>query len=454
MGAGASFAYLESSRSSRFQYPETNVASEVEMKGTSRFADILTKATVAGHASRAARVLSAFAMLAMAPASADQVFGPAADFAKSGKTIHQIELERHRDQVALPFRDRLGLKAYRRDLMPTGSPQVSREVLGFLPYWVSDGNLRWDLLTTLAYFAVEAKSDGSIGSTHGWPDLDLVSAAHANGVRVVLVVTNFSESGISSILGSSANRGRLISNLYSLVNQGGADGVNIDFEGVSKSVKANLVTFMKELTAYFEARMAAPHITIDTPAVDWSGAFDYDELAMASDGLMIMGYGYHWSGSTYSGPVAPLQGWGTYNLKWTISDYMQWGGSQNRDKFVLGLPWYGYKWATEDALPKSPTEASGSSVTYAGAKSGAAAYGRLWDEEGLTPWYTYRSGTQDYQVWYDDAESNGWKYQEVNNQDLGGIGIWALGYEGSSADLWNPIETYFGDPATSTVTAR
>ena len=57
------------------------------------------------------------------------------------------------------------------------------------------------------------------------------------------------------------------------------------------------------------------------PPVDWSNAWDYNALASISDGLFIMGYNYHYSGSSTTGPNSPLSGTG-YNLSWTVNDYL------------------------------------------------------------------------------------------------------------------------------------
>ena len=49
----------------------------------------------------------------------------------------------------------------------------------------------------------------------------------------------------------------------------------------------------------------------------------------------------------------------------------------------------------------------------------------------------------DRELYYDNAQSLGDKYALVNNDGLRGIGIWALGYNFGSSDLWNAISTSF-----------
>ncbi|MDP7113926.1 MAG: glycosyl hydrolase family 18 protein [Myxococcota bacterium] len=201
------------------------------------------------------------------------------------------------------------------------------EVIGDLPSWVDAGinGLRFDVMTQVNYFSLEMDSYGDIEYSHGWGGAasdELITAAHAEGCRVLVTVTNFSSSSLDTLLSSPANRANAVATLVDEVLDGGGDGVDVDFEGMSSGNKQDLVDFMQELQAALEAAMPNPWITLATPAVDWSGAYDYDELMYASNGLFIMGYGYHWSGGD-PGPNAPKYGsnlWGSYSLDWTLAD--------------------------------------------------------------------------------------------------------------------------------------
>ena len=66
----------------------------------------------------------------------------------------------------------------------------------------------------------------------------------------------------------------------------------VDIEGLNRDLKDDFVRFVEECSEVFD------EVVLAMPAVDWSGAYDYDALANASDGLFIMGYGYHWSGGS------------------------------------------------------------------------------------------------------------------------------------------------------------
>ena len=378
-------------------------------------------------------------LLLISPAPTARAEEPAAP---DGYTsIHQLEWQAHRDDPPIPVPHVWPV----RPLAKEKAPALGREVLGYYPYWVSGYEyMRWDLLTTLAFFSLDCDGNGDFTNLHGWPATGIVDLAHANGVRVVVTLVCFEPADITSILSSAANRQNLIDNLLYQVTAGGADGVNIDFEGVSSTQRDNLVTFMGELTRAFHDSIPGSHITIASPAVDWSGAWDYDAIADSSDGLMIMGYNYYWGGSSTTGPVAALSNWGTYHITWTVEDYLNKTG-YDRDKIILGLPYYGLDWACDGPDPGAHTvSGSSSNLFYHSDEAAARVYGKQREMAAYTPWYAYGSGEDWHQGWYDDEVSLGIKENYINQEDLAGMGIWALRYDAGHIALWNELEEHFG----------
>jgi MYXO-CTERM domain-containing protein len=313
-------------------------------------------------------------------------------------------------------------------LPPGGKPSVW--VYGYLPYWADNlATVPWDSLTHLAMFDVGVDSSGNLTDTYRWTDISskLMERSEKYDVKVHLTLTCFSASVMEAVLLSPSKRAKVVGALAELVNDAGAHGVSVDFEGVPSSVKAALVSFVKEMAA------AVDEVTVATPAVDWNGSFDYDELSAAADALFIMGYGYHWKGGD-PGPISPLYGggiWGKYSLQWSVEDHLEWGAT--RDSVVLGLPLYGRNWpSTSKAVPGTAT-GNGEAVVYSAAVPEGEQSGREYDEQTETP-YTFPSSKE--QLWYDDIESLRAKIAYAVDEGLLGIGFWALNYDGSDADLW------------------
>ena len=318
------------------------------------------------------------------------------------------------------------------------------EVIGYLPYWMDDGpdGLRYDVLTVVNYFAAHVEPDGDLSDLNGWggeASEQLVTQAHAAGCRVALTVANFDDDELHDLLSSPSNRANAIEQLLDQVLAMNADGVDVDFEGMDTADKPHLTSFMQEMQAEFEAAMPDPWLTLATPAVDWSGAYDYDELMYASNGCFFMGYGYHWSAGD-PGPLAPKSSsatWGSYCLSWSIEDYLESGGEDNPHGINMGLPLYGRSWPTTDnGVPGEATE-EGTSVVWASSHSQGQATGRLWDSVTSTP-YTFPDST--HQLWYDDVESLEIKIDWIVQEGIQGLGFWALTYDDADPDLWTMVD--------------
>ncbi len=307
-------------------------------------------------------------------------------------------------------------------------------VYGYLPYWeYGPSRVPWEYLTHLAIFSVGANSDGSLSSTANWTSraAEAVDLGHANGVSIHLCVTNFDSASQHSILSSPANRQRLVDALADQVHAYGADGVNVDFEGLDAQDKDAFVTFIQELKA------AVDEVWIAMPAIDWWGSYDYDRLSAEADGLFIMGYEFYGTWGD-PGPNAPLFNsplWGTYAYDWVVDDYLAYGATL--DKLVMGLPTYGHEW--EVAAPEQvPTSATGGAWTmlYRDCADEFPIYGRNYDTDSDTPWYA----TPSTQVWCDDAESLGTRMEWlIWDAGLAGIGFWALGYDDNDPELWDRV---------------
>ncbi len=332
-----------------------------------------------------------------------------------------------------------------------------REIFGYLPYWFRGrwNQLDYDLLSTIAYFSGEVAADGSVGNTHGWPKypgdpaasadvINAINAAHDHGVRVVLCFTNFEAEAVRALVSSPDSRGRFVREALSIVSGGGGDGINIDFERIPSVSRDSLRLFMQVLADSFHKQMPGSQVSCaptdyDTRQGDW----DLTALQPVVDLFFFQGYGYHYSGSSTSGPVGLLPNssfWGATNSTTLIAYVLS---RISPDRALLGLPHFGYQWPTTGPEPKSPTAGSGVAIYYPDGLSMIATYGRQWDVAGLSPWYRYQSGIQWYQGWYEDPESMSFKYQFALSQDLMGVGIWALGQDGSNHDLWDVLAAYF-----------
>ncbi|MCU0606821.1 MAG: glycosyl hydrolase family 18 protein [Candidatus Edwardsbacteria bacterium] len=354
------------------------------------------------------------------------------------KSIHQLQSEQ--------YQSARGDKGPEQPIIPLSSaksPRVGKVVYGYDPSWTADTYLHYDLLTHIACFSGAMHGNGSV-SSGGFPGTwsATINLAHKNGVKVAFCTTCFDSDTIAAVLSSAANRTNAARNLVAMVRNAGCEGVNLDFEGLPVSQKQNLVRFVHELADSFHSWDPESHVSLATPAVDWSGAWDYDSLAIYADALFIMAYDYGWSGSDYTMPVAPLDGY-SRDVLWTIHDYVTYSGNR-RDKLLAGFPYYGYDWPCASSSPGAATTGGGSAVLYRYAAVNAMTYGRQWHGASSNPWYWYGSY---HQCWYDDEVSLGCKYDAVWDSMLAGTGMWALAYDHDRHELWDLLRTSFNIPS-------
>jgi spore germination protein YaaH len=353
----------------------------------------------------------------------------------------EIEGAHQRDQREQP--QPVFLPASSEHLSRPASGTLTHVVHGYHPYWISDDaadHYRFDLLSHVAYFSCEIDPvSGLPTNTRGWLTSTVPARAKAQGVKVLLTVTNFGAGANRTLLGNPVACDTLCAVLVRLMHARAADGVSIDFESVPADQRDNLTTFFAKLRTALDAYGEGMIITAAAPAVDWSGSWDVSALAEYTDLFFIMGYDYSWSGSTEAGPVAPLRGF-SLNVEKSVDWYLSHGVPA--EKFLLGVPYYGYDWPVQDDMPQSPATDRAVSRIYSVIPDILAHFPRQWSENYSVPWIPYRPSAW-RQCWYDDAQSLGLKYAFAKERNLGGVGMWALGYDAMLPELWDELRKAF-----------
>jgi spore germination protein YaaH len=345
--------------------------------------------------------------------------------------------------------------------LPNG---LFREVFGYLPYWeVSASDLQYldySLVSTIAYFSVGAGSDGTLAPTTGWTWWNsstmtkVINAAHARDVKVALTITMMAwgsdYTGMSTLLNSATNRTRLVAAISSTVKSRNADGVNLDFEPVPASLRAQYTAFVRQLKAKLVADGAGSQLTVATTAGagTWSTGYDLAGLTApgAADALMVMAYDLNWSGSTRAGGVAPIKSPYVLDVTDALNAYL---AIVPASKLIWGVPYYGRAWPTTSNALNATTRAQTSTSTstawsYLVGRDFSSRYGRKWDAAGQVPWFAFKDAAGGWREgYYDDVQSLTAKYDLVNTRGLRGIGIWHLLMDGSRRELWEALDANF-----------
>lgn len=324
------------------------------------------------------------------------------------------------------------------------SCRLDKEVYGYHPHWFGPDyylNYDYSLLSTFTYFSYELNPyTGGYKTIHDWENTRAVDLAKAAGCKVDLCVTNFGGANNNRFLNNPKAWSNLATQVAQLLNLRQADGVNLDFEQIRFADKEKWIRFVHQFSAELKRIRPRTRISIAVPPVDEKLIYDIAAMASAVDLFIIMGYDYHYSNSKQAGPVAPLDGY--ISLRSTLSHYLAMG--VHPEKLILAVPYYGREWQTHGSSVPSNTKAYLRAPMYKDIKN--RYYGRYtpkWDNRAASPYFVKGAAQDMVQCWFESDKSLCQKYDLVMQQNLGGVGIWALGYDNGYADLWTLLEEKF-----------
>ena len=346
-------------------------------------------------------------------------------------------------------------------------------VLGFLPYW----NLKYanelDIksLTHLAYFGVELDEFGEIQKFSqpgelepGWNKLQsnslelILRQIRLSHKKPVLVIKVFDKKNIRSLLNNPTYRHQATTSIIQLLKEKQITSVNIDFETSSISdsqTKNNFTLFIKELKQQSTDPLEVS-IDVFANAAQQSFIWDLTALEPHTDYFIVMAYDFYRASSSQAGPVSPLRG------KCPSTDLLETSEETCLEeditssisditkiipphKVILGVPFYGYQWQTSsDNFLANTYSKTGSTATYRYIQElfnsdDVSSFSASWSSLSQTPYLNFYEQGDLYQLHYDNPYSLSLKLDLVNQAGLGGIAIWALGYEVPYSDLWQTI---------------
>lgn len=343
---------------------------------------------------------------------------------------------------------------------PPGPP--SRQVLGFAPTWTLDTWHEWRMqdLSAIAYFAVTVDENGNTVTDDLWPtwqsqDLtDMVNAAHAAHVRVLVTIRCFDEDQINSIVSDPTHFATAVQTAADLMRMRGLDGVVIDFEGSSDPDYPNITQGFTQYVSAVRARIRSYNPNAELVVATYAGAadgqgglYDIHSLSPSVDAFFVMAYDM--AGDNTPGVAsanAPLQ-IGRYNDSVVVQQYLS---QTTADKVILGVPYYGYKWSVTSPGPNAAVASDPEPSTYSQMLNDFACAQSLSVHSGDSmPWAAWYSppdgdpcgadmGTW-REIYYDTAASIGAKYDLVNQANLLGTGMWALGFDTGHNELWDML---------------
>ncbi len=180
----------------------------------------------------------------------------------------------------------------------------------------------------------------------------------------------------------------------------------------------------------FDAHDSELLITMAVPVSNWSGQwYDFHNLKNHIDFFNAMTYDMHGGWSSHAGHNSPLFQSPLGDPDGSCSTaigYLVTTRGIPRSQINLGLPFWGKKYQATDINESF----SGDVVDmwyYEIPPLIGNGWSYQWDSNAFCPYLI--KDDQSRIITYDDPESIGYKCEYAKDQDLGGVMIWALGYD-------------------------
>jgi spore germination protein YaaH len=331
-------------------------------------------------------------------------------------------------------------------------------VLGFAPYWnlkkITADSIH--AVTHYAYFAIHLRGNGEIYTKVNPREEDpgytnykrlLTQPPHKN---LILTYMQENEEALVTMLNTPAARKAAIATIMQTTKDAGAVGVNIDLEPVglvNQDLRNNFTLFIKELKEK-SCPLTAVNCPLLTISVYPSAAarqrlWDLSQLAPLTDYFVVMTYDYTMPKSQRAGPNSPLRDFSGEFEHSIVKNIDEISRLVPPKKILLGIPLYGYEWDTLDDSRYSPATARGVTASLERIEEmlREQTLELVWDRNSLTPYGISTESSKISQIYFENDVSIRLKLDLVKSADLGGIALWALGYDQGVSWLWPTINT-------------
>lgn len=317
-------------------------------------------------------------------------------------------------------------------------------VYGWHPAWSGTAYKTYDfpLLNAVAYVGYEVDpASGKPLRLHQWRETELVTRAQAGACEADLTATCFGSRNLATFLSRPASQRTLRDSLVSLLLLKDADGVCLDFEGLAPAQSTAFSVFVQDLADTLHHMSPRRNLTLCVPAAEAGKAYDGNALAPHVDRFALLAYNFRGEAVAETGPVAPMEA-----VRAAIESCLASGFP--KEKLLLGLPYFGYKWPTNGQDAGIPSTGKGELVKLTQRAQAASGMDYSTDEHSGLPYWIAKGGAA--QVWVDDTASLSAKLRLVDEFQLAGVAIWALGYDHGSDLYWDWLKTHLADCSAET----
>lgn len=371
-------------------------------------------------------------------------------------------------------------------------------VVGFLPTWmVGKTGDYCDKLTDVVYLGVEVNSKGEIVDNADWKKFNSSTyREYANklrkcGVREIVGIKQFDDEKLNELFSSQEAVTTLIEGIKRMEKEYGVMGVNVDFEFQNNPLGVLSPEFVGFLGELKRAEIGEISVDVFANTLIKGETERLKALLLSVDYVLVMAYDFSRPGGDLAGPVAPMEAEAGRRHIGEVYDKVV-ASQLDPKKIVMAYPLYGYEWKTVGEDFRSETVAGwGQTATIARVgkilqdtrykiydlrfknEAEATESAKLnnlemrveFDEQSVSPWLVWREDvtktiTQivnkkrvkkqimvpEYrQTYFEDERSLRYKIEMAENNQVLGVGFWALGYEGEEKWVWEIFDDLYKD---------
>ena len=271
---------------------------------------------------------------------------------------------------------------------------------------------------------------GLDGTLQSLATKEYVDAAHAKNLKVWGCLQDLYGSAYpaGAVLATHETRTHVITQLLSIAESTGMDGINIDIETIEEPTAPQYLQFLRELSV--AAHEKGLVISSDTYMPIYTSYYNRGEQARTVDYIVLMGYDEHTVGSEEAGSVASLP-----FVEQGIADALE---EVPAAQLINGIPFYTRGWTTVYGEERPQSEAMG--MNAADAWADAHGISLHWDSDAGQNVGSSDGETERYSIWMEDEKSIEEKMKLIERYDLAGVACWRLGLERKA--IWEIISKH------------
>jgi len=313
------------------------------------------------------------------------------------------------------------------------------KVFGFLPTWMVGKTREYsNEISHLIFLGIESDEKGDLiwdiqsKKINNEMFLKQKKIIKENGGKNILGIKLFDDNKLRTLFENKEYLSNLTKQIKEVVVENNFDGVNLDFE-----FQGDPVAILSEEFGNFVDGLRLAGIKEISVDVFANTIIKGDEqklklLIGKIDHLVVMAYDFHRPGVDFAGPVAPI---GSPVGKRNIREVLEKIIAVNLDKrkIIMAYPLYGYEWQTYTKDFGSQIKRGWYQMSSWNRTKELVKEKNLevnWDEMSMTPWLVFEDNKKIHQIYFENERSLRAKIDLVKQNQLGGYGFWALGYEG------------------------